>query len=374
MSGKMPSETDVPPSGTGSKVALAPFTNLKLGGTARFFLEVEDVDTTKDAIRWAHRHDLPLAVIAGGSNVVVADDGWPGILLRVATRGVALEREGDVVRVTAAAGEPWDDLVARCVGDHLAGVECLSGIPGSAGATPIQNVGAYGREVSEVVGNVQALDLKSLEVRSFTGAECGFGYRTSSFREIPGRFLVLAVTYRLHRGGPPTVRYPELERVLGAHRAAPTLAEVREAVLELRRAKSMVVDENDPNRRSVGSFFVNPLLDAASLAAVEEKARGCGALLEGENLPSFPTADGRFKVSAAYLIEHAGFAKGQRRGSVGISDAHALALVHHGGGTTAELVALARDIREGVRQRFGIELQPEPIFLGFPTPNPLSDS
>jgi UDP-N-acetylmuramate dehydrogenase len=213
----------------------------------------------------------------------------------------------------------------------------------------------------------------SLDVRSLSRAECGFGYRTSTIRENPDRFLVLAVTFRLRRGGVPTVKYRELERALGARRGAPTVADVREAVLDLRRAKSMLIDECHPNRRSVGSFFVNPVVDAGSLAALEEEARSSGALLPGENLPSFPTGDGGFKVPAAWLIEHAGFEKGLRRGSVGISNAHALALVHHGGGSTAELVALAREIREGVLQTFGIELQPEPVFLGFPTRNPLSD-
>jgi len=292
--------------GMSSEVTLAPLTKLELGGTARYFLEIENTETAREAIRWARRHDLPLAVIAGGSNVVVADAGWPGLVLRVAMRGMALEREGDVVRVTAAAGEPWDELVTGCVGDGLAGIECLAGIPGSVGATPIQNVGAYGQEVSEVVENVQVLDLMSLEVRSFSGAECGFGYRTSSFREVPGRFLVLAVTFRLLRGGTPTVTYRELERALGARGAAPTVAEVRDTVLELRRAKSMVFDETDPNRRSVGSFFVNPVLDAPSLAALEEEARGSGALLPDESLPSFPTADGRSKVSILVSPEGCG--------------------------------------------------------------------
>jgi len=374
MSREKPPKTDLPPSGLGLGVSLAPLTNLNLGGTARYFVEVEDLETATDAIRWARRHDLPLAVIAGGSNVVVADGGWTGILLRMAIRGIALEREGDVVRVTAAAGEPWDELVARCVADRLAGIECLSGIPGSVGATPIQNVGAYGQEVSEVVENVRVLDLKSLEVRSFSGEDCGFGYRTSSFRENPGRYLVLAVTLRLLRGGTPNLKYPQVERALRERRVVPTVTEVRKAVLELRRAKSMVVDRTDPDSRSVGSFFINPVLDATSLAALTEEARSCGALLPGESLPTFSIGDGRFKVAAAWLIEHAGFAKGLRRGSVGISDAHALALVHHGGGTTAEFVALARDIREGVLQRFRIELQPEPVFLGFPTANPLADS
>jgi len=373
MSQDVPLNVDPPPLGVGSAVSMAPLTSLELGGTARYLVEIEDTATATEAIRWARRHDLPLAVIAGGSNVVVADGGWPGLVLRVAMRGVVLEREGDVVRVTAAAGEPWDELVERCVGEGLAGIECLSGIPGSTGATPIQNVGAYGKEVSEVIEHVQVLDLTTLDVRSLPAAECGFGYRTSMIRESPGRYLVLAVTFRLRRGGVPTVTYRELERALGARRGAPTVADVRAAVLDLRRAKSMLVDECHPNRRSVGSFFVNPVLDDGSLAALEEEARCSGALLPGESLPSFPIGDGGLKVPAAWLIEHAGFEKGLRRGSVGISTAHALALVHHGGGTTEELVALAREILEAVSQRFSIELQPEPVFLGFPTPNPLSE-
>jgi UDP-N-acetylmuramate dehydrogenase len=373
MSRDVPLIVDPPPLGIGSDVSMAPLTSLELGGTARYLAEIADTETATDAIRWARRHDLPLAVIAGGSNVVVADGGWPGLVLRMVMRGVALEREGDVVRVTAAAGEPWDELVERCVGEGLAGVECLSGIPGSAGATPIQNVGAYGKEVSEVIENVRVLDLLSLDTRSLSGPECGFGYRTSTIRENPDRFLVLAVTFRLQRGGAPTVKYRELKKALGSHRGVPTVADVREAVLDLRRAKSMLIDECHPNRRSVGSFFVNPIVDGVSLAALEEEARGHGALLAGESLPSFPIGDGGFKVPAAWLIEHAGFEKGLRRGSVGTSNAHALALVHHGGGTTAELVALARDIREGVLERFSIELQPEPVFLGFPTRNPVSD-
>jgi len=233
MSQDVPLNVDPPPLGIGSAISMAPLTSLELGGTARYLVEIADTAAATDAIRWARRHDLPLAVIAGGSNVVVADGGWPGLVLRVAMRGVALEREGDVVRVTAAAGESWDELVERCVGEGLAGIECLSGIPGSAGATPIQNVGAYGREVSEVIEQVRVLDLLTFDVRSLSGAECGFGYRTSTIRESPGRFLVLAVTFRLARGGAPTVTYRELDRALGARRGAPTVSDVREAVYSI---------------------------------------------------------------------------------------------------------------------------------------------
>jgi UDP-N-acetylmuramate dehydrogenase len=354
------------------EVSLAPLTTLELGGTASSFATIDSVSMAKEAIRWAGRHSQPVAILGGGSNVVVSDDGFGGIAIRAALRGIEIEDVAGRVRVTAAAGEPWDELVEMTVGEDLAGLECLSGIPGWVGATPIQNVGAYGQEVATVIESVRVLDLTSIEERTLSPEVCGFGYRTSSFREFPGRFLVLSVTYALERGGPPKVEYRELRRALDIRRPAPSLAEVRRVVHELRRSKSMVIDDDDPNRRSAGSFFVNPVVDGVALAALDEQARAMGALDPTESIPSFP-ADGRgFKVPAAWLIEKAGFTKGLRRGAFGISSAHALAIVHHGGGTTRELITLARDIREGVRRRFDIELQPEPVFLGFPTANPLS--
>jgi UDP-N-acetylmuramate dehydrogenase len=354
------------------QVSLAPLTSLELGGTASSFAAIDSVGMAKDAIRWAGQHSQPLAILGGGSNVVVSDDGFRGIVVRAALRGIDLEDDADRVRVTAAAGEPWDELVEMTVAENLAGLECLSGIPGWVGATPIQNVGAYGQEVATVIEGVRVLDLISLEERTLGPEACGFGYRTSSFREFPGRFLVLSVTFALQRGGQPKIEYRELRRALGIGRATPPLAEVRRVVHELRRLKSMVIEDDDANRRSVGSFFVNPVVEGATLAALDERARASGALDPTESLPTFPAETGTFKVPAAWLIEKAGFSKGLRRGAVGISSAHALALVHHGGGTSKELVALARDIREGVRRRFDIDLQPEPFFLGFPTRNPLS--
>jgi len=308
-----------------ANVSLAPLTSLELGGTASSFATIDSVGMAKEAIRWAGRNSQPVAILGGGSNVVVSDDGFAGIVIRAALRGVQLQDDGTTVRVMAAAGEPWDELVEMTIAENLSGLECLSGIPGWVGATPIQNVGAYGQDVATVIEHVHVLDLVSLEERTLGREACSFGYRTSGFREFPDRFLVLAVTYVLVRGGRPKVEYRELRRSLGIGRTAPPLAEVRHAVLDLRRSKSMVI--------------------------------------EGQG----------FKVSAAWLIEKAGFAKGLRRGAFGISSAHALALVHHGGGTSEELIALARDIREGVRRRFDIELQPEPVFLGFPTRDPLSD-
>jgi UDP-N-acetylmuramate dehydrogenase len=353
-------------------VSLAPLTTLELGGTAHAFAEVDTISTARDAVQWAGRHSLPFVVVGGGSNIVVADSGFAGLGLHVGIRGITAESDRDRVLVTANAGEPWDELVESTVADGLSGLECLSGIPGWVGATPIQNVGAYGQEVAAVIDRVQVLDLTSLEVSDFGPSECGFGYRTSTFREFPGRYLVLSVTFALSRGGLAKIEYQELRRALGMGRTKPSPADVRDVVLELRRGKSMVIDEDDPNRRSVGSFFVNPVVDAMTLEVLEDRARVAGSLTGTEDVPTFPTPGG-FKVPAAWLIEKAGFSKGLRRGAFGISTAHALALVHFGGGTSAELIALAKDIREGVRRRFDIELQPEPVFVGFPTANPLED-
>ena len=354
------------------EVSLAPLTTLELGGTASSFANIDSLGMAKEALRWAGQHSQPVALLGGGSNVVVSDDGFAGMAIRVALRGIEIGEHSRRVLVTAAAGEPWDEFVEMTVAENLAGLECLSGIPGWVGATPIQNVGAYGQEVAAVIDGVRVLDLMTLEERTLGPEDCGFGYRTSGFREFPGRFLILSVTFALERGGAPKVEYRELRRALGVGRAAPSLTEARRAVIELRRSKSMVIEDGDPNRRSVGSFFVNPVVDGALLAALDEQARASGAVDATESLPSFPADGRRFKVPAAWLIEKAGFAKGLRRGAFGISSAHALAIVHHGGGTTRELIALARDIREGVRRRFDIELQPEPVFLGFQTSNPLS--
>lgn len=368
---KIRPSADPPPSGVRSEVPLAPMTTLELGGAARHLVEIETADGAREAVRWARSEGLELAVLGGGSNVVIADRGFDGLVLRIARRGVEVRREDRGVLVTAAAGEPWDELVALTVSEDLAGIECLAGIPGAAGATPIQNVGAYGQEVASVIEGVRVLDLESLEERTLPPEACGFGYRTSCFRERPGRFLVLAVSYRLAPGGTPTVAYDELRRALAASGAAPPLAEVQEAVLALRRAKSMVIDPDDPNRRSAGSFFVNPVVNSGALAELELRARRAGVLGEAGSVPSHPAGGGLFKLPAGWLIERAGFARGLRRGPVGISTKHALALVHHGGGTAGELVALAREIRDGVRKLFGITLEPEPVFLGFDTSQPL---
>jgi UDP-N-acetylmuramate dehydrogenase len=353
---------------------LAPLTTLGLGGHARVMVEGRSESETVEATAWAAERGLPVRILGGGSNLVIADAGVDGLVLRIGCRGVRVAREGGEVVLTAGAGEPWDELVARCVGEGWQGIECLSGIPGTVGATPIQNVGAYGQEVGETIRAVRVLDRAGGRCRDLSADECAFSYRDSVFRREPGRFLVLAVTFALRPGGAPVLRYGELERAVAAAHAAPTLQAVREAVLALRRGKSMVVDPDDPFSRSVGSFFVNPVVDPPEADRVAGVAVEMGLSEMPSAMPRHLVADGRVKLPAAWLIEKSGFPRGTRRGPVGVSPHHALALVHHGGGTAAELVALARDIRAAVRARFDLDLRPEPVFWGFPTPDPTRPS
>jgi UDP-N-acetylmuramate dehydrogenase len=339
-------------------VPLAPRCTLGVGGPARFLVEAATEAQVQEAHAWARARGLPLLVLGGGSNVVIADGGVDALVLRVALAGVETSHEGDAVLLTAAAGEPWDPLVARTVAEGWAGLECLSGIPGLVGATPIQNVGAYGQEVADTVVAVRALDRRDGVASWLPAAACRFGYRDSRFRSAErDRWIVLAVRFRLRPGGAPTLRYAELVRELAARGvAAPSLAQVREAVLAVRRRKSMVLDPGDPNRRSCGSFFLNPTL------APEEAERL--AARAGPGLPRWPAGDGRVKVSAAWLIEAAGFVRGQRQGPVGLSSRHALALVCHDGARAADVVALARHLRDRVAERFGVRLEPEPVLWG----------
>jgi UDP-N-acetylmuramate dehydrogenase len=337
------------------RVALAPYTTLGVGGPARWLVEADDERGVRDAVRWARERDAGLHVLGGGSNVVVPDAGVEGLVLRVALRGVdARERDG-TVEVTAAAGEPWDDFVRLTVARGWAGLECLSGIPGLVGATPLQNVGAYGQEVSDTVVAVRVLDTRADAVVTLDPAACGFAYRDSAFKSRePGRYVVLAVTYRLRPGGAPALRYADVERDLARRGVtSPTLADVRASVLDIRRTKSMVIEPGDPNRRSCGSFFTNPIVTAADAARVVERAGDAA-------MPRWPQPDGRVKLSAAWLIERAGFRRGQREGAVGLSTAHALAIVAHDGARAGAVLAFARRVHDAVRARFGVTLTIEP--------------
>jgi UDP-N-acetylmuramate dehydrogenase len=345
---------------------LSDLTTLRLGGPAERIETAADEAAIVGAVRRADRDGTPLLVLAGGSNVVVADEGFRGTVLRVASRGVSRRDAGDGRAVLeVAAGEAWDQFVARCIEDGLAGIECLSGIPGSVGATPIQNVGAYGQEVAETIVSVRVFDRDADGVHDLEAPACGFTYRSSVFKRHPGRWVVLAVTFALEtseRSAP--IRYAELARRLGVQVGdrAP-LRDVREAVLDLRRGKGMVIDPADPDSVSAGSFFTNPVLDGAAFAELE--ARVTERFGDGVRPPAFPDADGHVKTSAAWLIERAGFERGHGEpAGIAISAKHTLALTNRGGGTTADLVALAREIAGGVREAFGVELVPEPVFVG----------
>ncbi|MCW2772976.1 MAG: UDP-N-acetylmuramate dehydrogenase [Nocardioides sp.] len=334
---------------------LADHTTLRLGGPAGRFVSATTDDELVEAVGAADAAGEPLLVLGGGSNLVVADAGFPGTVVHVATRGASPDVEDEAscggVLVTVAAGEIWDDLVALAAEREWIGIEALSGIPGSVGATPIQNVGAYGQEVSQTIASVRVWDRKLRGVRTFANADCGFGYRTSRFKADPGRHVVLSVTFQLRQGslGEP-VAYAELARTLGVDIGARApLADVRRAVLGLRAGKGMVLDPADHDTWSAGSFFTNPVVAAEAVPA--------GA-------PAWSQPDGSVKTSAAWLIEHAGFAKGHGTDRAALSGKHTLALTNRGGASTDDLLALAREVRDGVEARFGIRLVNEPVLVG----------
>jgi UDP-N-acetylmuramate dehydrogenase len=345
---------------------LADLTTLRLGGPAARIVTVEDDDALVELVRAADAAQEPLLVLAGGSNVVVADAGFAGTVVRVATRGVRPFAMSDGrLQLDVAAGENWDALVAACVDQELSGIEALSGIPGSVGATPIQNVGAYGQEVADVLIGVRALDRLTGEVHELDNEACLFDYRSSVFKRDPSRWLVLRVHLALERTpDSEPVRYAELARRLGiAELARAPLPEVRAAVLALRRGKGMVLDPSDPDTVSAGSFFTNPVLRARDFDAFAERA--AERLGADVRPPAWPVHERAVKTSAAWLIERAGFRRGHGNPhGIAISSKHTLALTNRGAGTTAELVALAREIADGVHEAFGIQLAPEPVFVG----------
>jgi UDP-N-acetylmuramate dehydrogenase len=338
-------------------VPLAPLTTFELGGRAKHFARVHDEPTLVAALRWAADQGLRSAILGGGSNLIVPDEGYPGLVVQMALGDLEFVPGG---RVIAGAGVHWTAVVDGAVSRAWAGLECLAGIPGLAGATPIQNVGAYGREVAEVITEVRVLRRDTLTFESLAPAECAFGYRTSLFKRDPERFVVSSVCFALRPGGPGSLRYAELEKAVAA---GASLDEIRRAVLALRRKKSMVLDPDDPNRRSAGSFFLNPVVSASDADHIAEQVVREGLVVSPDLLPRYPTPDGRVKLAAGWLIEKAGFEKGTRRGAVGLSTRHTLALVHHGGGTSSELLAFANEIHDRVSERFGVELEREPRLL-----------
>jgi UDP-N-acetylmuramate dehydrogenase len=343
------------------KVPLAPLTTLGVGGPARFFAETRSVEDVRQAVDYARGRGLPLFVLGGGSNLVIADSGWPGLVLRVAISGMEeREEEGNVV-FEVGAGEEWDKFVAQAVKRDCAGVECMSGIPGSVGGTPVQNVGAYGQEVSETIDSVQVLDLRDGEVRELCNPACGFSYRSSIFNNTErGRYIILRVTYALTPGGKPRVEYADLRNHFAGRNGAPTLMEIRDAVRQIRARKAMLISPGEEDSRSAGSFFKNPVLSDEQYQSLVSRAATMGL-----QVPSYPALSAQRKVSAAWLVETAGFRKGYQHGTVGISRKHALAIINRGGATAADVLALKDEIQKGVEEKFGIKLIPEPVFVGF---------
>ncbi len=345
--------------------SLSEFTSLRLGGPPRDLIEVCGEDEAIEAARQADRDGIPLLVLGGGSNVVISDDGFPGTVMRMRETGVEYsDSEADVV-LTARSGEPWDDLVGKCAGVGLSGVECLSGIPGLVGAAPIQNIGAYGQDVSQSIVSVHVYDRVDALVRDLGPGECGFGYRDSGFKRSPGRFLILAVSLRLSRSwlsGP--ILYPQLAETLGLTigESAP-LEDVRSAVLALRGRKGLLTGPEGEAMASAGSFFTNPVLEADAAEKLRMKVRE--SLGDSAEPPLYPQADGTVKASAAWLIERAGFDRGfGDPDGIAISPLHTLVLTNRGRGSTRELLALAHEIADGVSNRFGVKLHPEPVLVG----------
>lgn len=343
-------------------IILSPYTTIRLGGTARYFCECTSTGEITEALAFAASKKIRLHILSGGSNTIFLDEGFDGLVARIDLKGISVADDGSDVLVTAASGEEWEKFTAFCVGKGYAGVECLSGIPGSVGATPIQNVGAYGQEVKDTIEKVAVFDRVSLDEKVLTKAECRFSYRGSRFKyHDADRYVVTSVRFRLKKNGRPTVHYPEVQKVIDSHIDLSSLADgeeslnaVRNIVLSLRRKKSMVIDPGDPNTRSVGSFFMNPIIDTGQFSVINGLWEKIG---DGTAVPSYPS-EGKIKVPAAWLIEKAGFKKGLIKNGAGISENHTLALVNRGG-TTKALLALAEEIERGVKKVFGVDLQRE---------------
>jgi UDP-N-acetylmuramate dehydrogenase len=337
-------------------VPLAPLTTFKIGGAARFFVRAENEGQVAEAFQFAAENGFDLFVLGGGSNVLIADEGFDGLVLQIALRGIEVKEN----IVTAGAGEDWDEFVAFCVRHGLAGMECLSGIPGLVGGTPVQNVGAYGQEVSETIVSVRAFDRKTGEFLALSNADCKFAYRTSIFNSTDkNRFIVLAVTFALEKDGAPKIVYPDLREFFGDR--TPTLQETRDAVRQTRAAKAMLVRQNTTDANSAGSFFKNPIVENEKFRQIEEIAAHSGI----ENVPRFKASETSVKIPAAWLIEQSGFRKGYTKGNAGLSSKHTLALINRGNATAREILALKSEIQTRVKEKFGVELVPEPVFLGF---------
>jgi UDP-N-acetylmuramate dehydrogenase len=342
-------------------IPLAPLTTFKIGGPARFFVEAKSRAEVHEAVAFAGKRDLPLFVLGGGSNLVISDAGWPGLVLKIGMTGIE-QRSGIVegrIVFDVGAGEAWDRFVDHAVAAQCAGVECLSGIPGSVGGTPVQNVGAYGQEVSETIDSVEVFDRRGGQIRELCNEACGFSYRTSIFNTTDrDRFIILRATYALTPGGEPHLEYADLTRYFENREGRPNLSETREAVRQIRAGKGMLIVPGDPECQSAGSFFKNPVVSAEQLGDLNKRANASKL-----TIPSYPALDRRHKVSAAWLVEHSGFARGYDAVRVGISHKHALAIVNRGGATASDVLALKDQIQQRVESIWGVWLEPEPVFV-----------
>jgi UDP-N-acetylmuramate dehydrogenase len=338
-------------------ISLANYTTLGVGGPAKYFGIARRAGEVIEFFDWALSSAKDVFVLGGGSNILVSDNGFDGLVIRIEIGGIDFADDGDDVLITAGAGEDWDAFVSQCVERDLSGVECLSGIPGTVGGTPVQNVGAYGQEVSETIVSVRCLDRLMSTIVELSNDQCGFEYRKSIFNTSEReRYVVLSVVYRLVRGGAPKIAYTDLQQRFSGR--VPGLKETRDTVIAIRREKSMVIDPADPNSKSAGSFFKNPIVSTSVTDSIAEE-------LGLDSIPQFAAGDGHVKIPAAWLIEQSGFRKGFALGNAGISTNHSLAIINRGSATSSEIAALKDLIQKTVLNKFGISLQPEPIFVGF---------
>lgn len=341
------------------EVSLAPFTTFGIGGPARWFVEADSEDTVLDAVRFARESGLPIFVMGGGSNILVSDRGFAGLVIHLANRG--MEQDKDLLH--AAAGENWDALVTLAVERGLGGIECLAGIPGTVGGTPVQNVGAYGQEVASSIQSVRVIDLRTLAFLEMPASACGFSYRRSIFNSSErGRYIVTRVSYRLRQGALPMLSYADIKQYFKDHSQLPTLPETACAIREIRRRKGMLLVGGDPDCRSAGSFFKNPVVPESLYARI--------ASTVATPVPQYPADHGFVKIPAAWLVEQAGFGKGFSAGTAGVSSKHTLALINRGGAQAADILLLANQIVRAVQERFGIHLEPEPVLVGMDLPLP----
>lgn len=347
-------------------VPLAPYTTLGIGGPARFLLHAKTEGQLLGATEFARQRGCPVFVLGSGSNVLISDSGFGGLVIKIEMQGIENRDGEENGNLSAAAGVDWDLFVQYCVDRDLAGVECLSGIPGTVGGAPVQSIGAYGQDVREVVSEIRALDLETNRLVQMSGADCRFAYRSSIFNSThKDRYVILRVDFALRTDRQPRLLYTDLQQMFVHRTQPPTIREVREAVLDIRSSKSMILRTEDPDAKSAGSFFKNPVLDTRSVSVLEVESFARGLLREPERVPRYPAGPGKEKVPAAWLIEHSGFHKGYRHGKAGISSKHALALINTGGATAREVLELMHLIQDGVRETFGVALQPEPVFVGF---------